>query len=83
MSSHRDQPTGVAQADKEKAMTMVIVMTVAWFLGAGSYAVAQRVKQAYVRRGEPDPSMAFLLDEIKERVFPRTAPRVAEPAERA
>jgi hypothetical protein len=52
-------------------MIMASVLLFAWFLGAGSYAAAQRVRQAYIRRGEPDPSMVFLLEEITAWVAAR------------
>ena len=45
-------------------MTIAIVLVFAWFLAAGSYPIAQRVRQTQIRRGEADEAMVYLLEEI-------------------
>ena len=57
-------------------MTIAIVLGLTWFLGAGSFVAAQRVRRADARQGEPDPSMVFLLEEITAWVAARGGSRV-------
>jgi len=45
-------------------MTIAIVLVFSWFLAAGSYPVAQRVRQAHNRRDESQQAMVYLLEDI-------------------